>query len=183
MCKVENREKGIVMKKAACVLAIVCAVMIVSAGAFAAEAKFAVVDLQKVLELSDAGINAQKEMASKIDSAGTDVEKEGESLMRMKEELENEAALLSAEAYADKVRAYENEYLEFQRKYEDYEYELYLMESELINTVMDDVVELIGELGQKEGYTVVLESRVSGVLYADDSIDITDEVIEALNKK
>ena len=171
------------MKKAACVLAIVCAVMIISAGAFAAETKFAVVDLQKVLELSDAGIKAQKEMASKIDAAGTDVEKEGESLLRMKEELENEAALLSAEAYADKVRTYENEYLEFQRKYEDYEYELYLMESELINAVMDDVVKLIGDMGQKEGYTIVLESRVSGVLYADESIDITEDVIEALNKQ
>ena len=171
------------MKKAACVLAIICAVMIISAGAFAAETKFAVVDLQKVLELSDAGIKAQKEMASKIDAAGTDVEKEGESLLRMKEELENEAALLSAEAYADKVRTYENEYLEFQRKYEDYEYELYLMESELINAVMDDVVKLIGDMGQKEGYTIVLESRVSGVLYADESIDITEDVIEALNKQ
>jgi outer membrane protein len=171
------------MKKAACVLAIICAVMMVSAGAFAAETKFAVIDLQKVLELSDAGIKAQKDMATKIDAAGNEVERKGEALLKMKEELENEAALLSAEAYADKVRAYENEYLEFQRKYEDYEYELYLMESELINTVMDEVVKLIAEMGQEEGYTLVLESRVSGVLYADDSIDITDEVIDALNKQ
>lgn len=171
------------MKKAACVLAMLCAVMIISTGAFAAETKFAVVDLQKVLELSNAGIKAQKEMATKIDAAGSDVEKKGEALLRMKEEIENEAALLSADAYADKVRAYENEYLEFQRNYEDYEYELYLMESELINAVMDDVVKLIGVMGQKEGYTIVLESRVSGVLYADESIDITEEVIETLNKQ
>ncbi|MBN1880671.1 MAG: OmpH family outer membrane protein [Deltaproteobacteria bacterium] len=171
------------MKKAACVLAIICAVMIISAGAFAAETKFAVVNLQKVLELSDAGIKAQKEMDTRINAAGADVEKDGEALIRMREELENEAALLSAEAYADKVRTYENEYLEFQRKYEDYEYELYMMESELIDVVMNDVVELITEMSQKEGYTMVLESRVSGVLYADESIDITDEVIKALNNQ
>jgi len=169
------------MKKAACVLAIICAVMIVSAGAFAAETIFAVFDLQKVLELSDAGIAMGEELAAKADAVNTDVEREGEALLRMKEEIENEAALLSAEAYADRMRTFENEYLDFQRNYEDYEYELQLMYYELFSAFMDNLVDVVHEMGQREGYTIVLE-RSSGVLYANDSIDITDELIEALNR-
>jgi len=155
----------------------------ISAGALAAETKFAVFDLQKVLELSDAGIAMEKELSAKADAVSADVEKEGEALLRMKEELENEAALLSAEAYADKMRTFENRYLDFQRDYEDYEYELQLMYYDLFTVFMDDLMKVIDELGQKEGYTIVLERSSSGVLYAKDSIDITNEVIDALNKQ
>ena len=44
-----------------------------------------------------------------------------------------------------------------------------------------EVVELVQEIGKKEGYTLIVEKRTGGVVYAQPSTDITDSVIEAYN--
>jgi outer membrane protein len=43
------------------------------------------------------------------------------------------------------------------------------------------VVELVQDIGKKEGYTMIVEKRTGGVVYAPMSIDITDTVIQAYN--
>ena len=41
--------------------------------------------------------------------------------------------------------------------------------------------EIVEEIGKKEGYMLIMERRVGGVMYAPSAIDITDRVIRRLN--
>ena len=41
---------------------------------------------------------------------------------------------------------------------------------------------IVGEIGDKEGYTLILEKGTVGLMYYKDSIDITDKVIAAYDK-
>ena len=43
------------------------------------------------------------------------------------------------------------------------------------------MVELVQDIGKKEGYTLIVEKRTGGVVYAPLSIDITDAVIQIYN--
>ena len=39
----------------------------------------------------------------------------------------------------------------------------------------------VEEIGKKERYTLIMERKVGGVMYAPSAIDITDKVIRKLN--
>ena len=45
------------------------------------------------------------------------------------------------------------------------------------------VFEIVQEIGKKEGYLLIIEKSNAGVIYNPESIDITDKVITAYNKK
>ncbi len=47
-------------------------------------------------------------------------------------------------------------------------------------TLMKDIIE---KIGATQGYVLILEKTASGVLYRSDASDLTNEVIQELNKK
>jgi outer membrane protein len=55
------------------------------------------------------------------------------------------------------------------------------LENRIISRIQKEVVELVQEIGKKEGYTLIVEKRTGGVVYAPTSIDITDAVIQIYN--
>ena len=42
---------------------------------------------------------------------------------------------------------------------------------------------MIKEMGQKEGYTLILEKSENSLLFADEKIDLTEAVIKAYDAK
>ena len=83
--------------------------------ALAADVKVGVLDLMKVIDLSDAGRKAKSEMEAKIKAAENEVKKKQDELIAMKSEIEKQAPMLSATALAEKKRKYEDKLLDFQR--------------------------------------------------------------------
>jgi len=53
----------------------------------------------------------------------------------------------------------------------------------LSDQIKGDVFQIVEEIGKREGYLLILERRVGGVVYAPNAIDITDRVIETYNKQ
>lgn len=50
-------------------------------------------------------------------------------------------------------------------------------------TVINDINEYVKEYGKNNGYKIILGASGSGnIMYADDSADLTDKVLEGLNK-
>jgi outer membrane protein len=43
------------------------------------------------------------------------------------------------------------------------------------------VLEIVREMGKKEGFLIIFEMREAGVLYSPDTIDITDRLIQSYN--
>ena len=170
------------MKRITVLVAIIVALTF-SVSAFAADAKVGVLDLMKVIDLSNAGKKAKDEMNAKIKTAENEVKKKQDELLKMKEEIEKQAPMLSATALADKKRQYEDKLLDFQRMVQDYEYELQMKDFELAQIILAEIKDIIDKIGKEEGFTVILERTNSAVLYFPESVDITDKVISELNKK
>lgn len=151
--------------------------------AFAADVKVGVLDLMKVIDLSEAGKKAKTEMNAKIKAAEAEVKKEQDKLLAMKAEIEKQAPMLSPTALAEKQRNYEDKLLDFKRKLQDYEYELQSKDFELAQVILTQTKDIIDKIGKEEGYTIILERTNSAVLYFPASVDITEKVIKEMNKK
>jgi outer membrane protein len=154
-----------------------------SANALAQEGKVGVVDMIKVIDQSKQGKKAMDEMAAKLKVAKSDLQKRETELVSLKGQIEKNAMTMSAEALAQKERQYQDKLLQYQRKLEDYQYQLSAKNDEInkmMLTLMKDVIEKIGSSG---GYVLILEKTASGVLYRSDTVDLTNEVIQELNKK
>lgn len=151
--------------------------------AMAVEGKIGFVDLQKALNLSEAGKSAKDKMRQQVTDYETQLDGMRGELEKAKEEMDKQALLLSEDARAAKERDYQQKVKEFKRFANDIKEELQIKDSEFTRKILDDLLEVVLEIGQKEGFTVIFEKNESSLIYADEKIDLTDQVIAAANAK
>lgn len=159
------------------------AALLLATPALAVDAKIGYVDLQKALNLSEAGKSAKEKIAKTVKEYEGTVEGRQKELKKLKEDLEKQALVLSEVARADKEREYQQKLKEFQRFTKDIQEELQQKDTDFTRQILEELLKVIKEIGQKEGYTLVLEQTESSLLYADSKIDITEKVIKAYDAR
>jgi len=149
---------------------------------FAADAiKIGVVDFQKILDTSNPGKASQVEINNQGKQMENDLKDKGAEIEELEKKLDRESLVMSKEVREEKqreVRIKIGDFKALQQKYTD---DFKVMENRIISSIQKEVVELVQEIGKKEGYTLIVEKRTGGVVYAQPSTDITDSVIEAYN--
>ncbi len=161
-------------------LLVVCALFLATP---ALAQKIGFVDLQKALNMSTAGQKAKEEISGKFKSYQDELSSRQEELKKLKEDLEKQSILLSEDARAQKERDFQRKLKDFQRFAKDVEEELQQKDAFHTRQILEELQEIISSIGKKEGYTVILERTESSVLYGDESVDLTDQVIKELNSR
>ncbi len=149
-----------------------------SAPVLGAEMKIAYIDLQKALNLSEAGKDAKDKINERVKQFEALLETSRNDLEKMQQELEKQALLLSESARAEKERNYQQKVKEFQRFTKDAQEELQQQDADFTRSILRDMMSIVQTLGKKQGYSLILEKTESSVLYASDSIDITEAMIK-----
>ena len=170
------------MKKIA-LLMMVAFFALLAARAQGANVKIGYVDVQRVLADSKRGQEAKKEIETRGAELNQEFLKRQQEVKALKEELERKGTLLSEEARKEKEREYQKKVKELERFVKDSREELRQMEREVTTQILKEVEKIINELGKEKGYTLILEKQRSFILYAPEEIDLTDEVIKALDSK
>lgn len=155
-------------------------VVLVSANLAAAEGKFGMVDLQKILVLSDAGKVAKEQLGAKAAKYDAEKNAKEEELKKLKAELERQNVLLSESARAAKEKDYQQKLKEYQRFLKDAQDDLQTRNDELTNKIGEDIVKLVQEYGKKNGYATIFIKN-EAMIYVDDKIDLTDELLKQFN--
>jgi outer membrane protein len=151
-------------------------------GASAKEVRIGVVDLQKALNESTRGAQARATFSKRATELQKQIEQRQKELEAMKNELASKASVLSEKARGEKERVYQEKLKDFQRFYRDAQDELRSKDQELTSALLRDIQSIVASIGQKGGYSVILERGESSVLFADKEVDITQAVIDAFNK-
>ena len=152
--------------------------------AFGAEvAKIGVVDLQRVLDLSSAGKDANTEV-------GREHKKLKDQLLVRKEEidalytkLDREGVVMSKEMRDKKEREMRIMINDLKRDEKQYEDQLRKLNKAVVLRIQKEVTVLLEEIGKREGYLMIVSKRDGGVIYHRDTIDLTDEFIKYYNAK
>ena len=144
-------------------------------------AKIGVVDFQRILETSSAGKVAQVEINKQGKKMEADLKEKGNEIEELKKKFEREALVMSKEMREEKereVRIKINDFKTLQKKYLD-DFKEY--EAKLVRRIQATVFNLVEDMGKKEGYLLIVEKRQGGVLYAPNTIDVTDKLIQQYN--
>jgi outer membrane protein len=155
--------------------------MLCSHFALAADvAKIGVIDFQKILETSAAGKAIQAELKSKNEMMAADLQEKGTEIENISKRLERESMVMSKEMREEKEREQRIKVNDFKSLQKKYRAELQKLQVELMQKLQTDLKAVTAEIGKKEGYLLIMDKR--GVVYAPTSVDLTDKIIQRLNK-
>ncbi len=144
-----------------------------------AETKIAYVDLQKALNLSKTGVEAKQQIGVQVKKYEGEFKAKQDELMKLKEELEKQAVLLSDDAKAKKERDFQQNVKELQRFQKDIKEELQQRDTEFTKRILNELFEILQTIGKDGGYTMILEKNEGAVIYADAGVDLTEQLIKA----
>ena len=147
-----------------------------------AQAKVAVVDLQRALNETQDDRKAKTQLKGLFKKRQVALDKKQEDLKKMKEGLEKQKDVLSKDVLRQKLESYQKSLVQLQTSYVEYQKELAQKEAQLTKGIIDRMQRIVKNIGQKDGYTFVIERSEGGVVWAKSSIDITDDVIQRYNK-
>ena len=158
------------------------ALLLLSVPAFAAS-KFAYVDLQKALNLSKAGAQAKSDIAEQAKKYETEFKiKQGEFL-KLKGELEKQAALLSDTAKQEKVKEYQQKAAALQKFQQDAKRKLQQEDGKRTQEILKELSAILKKFGKEGKYTMIIERSEGGLIYVDEKLDdLTDKLIKAYDK-
>lgn len=172
------------MKGLICVLLGLLTLVFLQPAPLAAQSvKVGVVDLQKFQKNSKAFQRASLSVKKKFDDMQQKLNDERNAVSKLEEELKKQSMMLSLDAQEDKKRELEKKQRQFKFMYDEYSQEMKETEMEAIKKVMKELEKVVEDMGKKEGYTIILERRTLGLLYFNNTIDLTDRVTEAYDKQ
>lgn len=165
------------------VTAVVLATLLVPAAGWSAEAKagsdakIGSVDAQKVFEESPAGQKAAKSISDFTASKQKIVDKERRELEKMDEEYRKQQGALSADTKKEKEETLQKRFAEFQQMAGTFDREVKRNRDKILYDFDHGLQELIKKIGEKEGFTVILDRRA--ILYLKDTyypLDLTERL-------
>ena len=145
----------------------------------AAGGRVAIIDVQRVLARSAAGVAAREQLEKEKAAMQKQVDGHRVELEKMRDELEKKGQLLSAEARREKQEALERKVRDTRRLVDDLQASLQKKEEALLSKVLQDLSGLVQKVGKEKGYAMILERQRAGVLYAAAEADVTDDVLKA----
>lgn len=141
----------------------------------------AVVNIQQVMKDSTAAKSVREQLESKQKSYQAVISKKEESLQKEDQELSKQRSVLAKDAFEDKVRAFRNKATEVQKDVQSKKAMLDGAFERSLNDIQKVVTDIIADLAKEKGF--LLAAPTSQILYADKKLDISDEVLDRLNKK
>ncbi len=142
-----------------------------------AELKIGYVDFIKVFNNYEKTIQLEQELEKKREEKQQEREKLVDEIRKLKEEME----LLSEEG-RKKKQAEMNEKLKKLQEFDRQASKNLLKEKDdAAREIIEEFDALIKQIGKEDGYNFILNERF--ILYGEDQYDLTDRVLETLNKK
>src|SRR5258707_14424470 len=144
-----------------------------------AEFKFAYVDVQRALNECDAGKRAKADFQGRVTSLEGRLQRQQSEVQSLKDQMEKKGMLMNP----DQRQSLQDQYMEklknFERDYKDSKDELQAKDQEITAKIVHDLAQIIRTLGERDGYTMVMEK--GSILWGAPGSDITDQVIRNYN--
>lgn len=147
----------------------------------AAEMNVAVIDVQRVVTESDPGKQALqklKELQDQKIQEGRAVQQELEAL---REQFSKQRFTLTDQKLEEMSKQIEDKQIALQRFEDDAQREISDARRKELGALEERIMPVIDEIGRERGLTMIFNKFQSGLVYADDQVDITDEVIRRFN--
>jgi len=143
-----------------------------------------VFDLQKVLNDSKKGKAARQKLEAAFKKKQDDLKKKEGDITKARNELVKMVQSKSGkpEEMQKKDEALQKLMMSYQEQLGKANDEMRTDEEKALKPLVDKAVQTAGELGRQRGYIMVIEVQQAGVVFALDNMDLTSEIIKAVDK-
>lgn len=149
--------------------------------AAAAELKIGYVDVQRALNEVEDGREARAKLKREFDEKQRALDEKQEELRVMKEELDKQGPLLTAEAKQDRLNDFQKKMLELQQLYMTMQKDLQEREAGVTKGIFERMNRVLNQIAEDDNYTIILEKNESSILYARSHMDLTNELVRKYN--
>ena len=171
------------MQRSSIFVGFVVIIMAVALPAAAQQLNIAVIDVQRVVTESDPGKEALQKLKELQDAKIDEGRALQQELTSMQEQMSKQRFTLSEERLAEINKQMEDMQIALQRFQDDAERELDEARRRELGGLEGRIIPVINEIGVERGLTLIFNKFQSGLVYADDTVDITDDVILRFNTR
>ncbi len=147
---------------------------------FSADLKIGIMNVQKIILECDAGKAAKGRFDQKMKQLQSSFKTEEDALKALQAEIKKKSSAWSEEKKAEKVREFQKNGRELQAKTEDARYEMKKMQDKELEPILKSLEQVVNKYGKDNKYTAIMDAK-NGVVYFDDSIDISEIIVKKLN--
>lgn len=144
------------------------------------KANIAVINIQSIMHDSTAAKSVKSQLDAKQKSYQDELSKKEEKLNKEDQELAKQKDILSKEEFEKKFRKLKQEVVEGQKDVQSKKAALDKAFAQALNDIQKSVYDIVSEISKERGYIMVVPT--SQILYADQKLDISAEVLQKLNK-
>jgi len=143
--------------------------------------KIGFVNVEEILATSDSGKSANEEFKKFYERNKLNIQTREQELRKLKDELEKQRTILTEQALKEKDSAYQKKFRDYQDMVKDANDDLNTRRQDLYNKYIPDILKIIKEIGEKEQYTMIVDTATVPVAYHNKQNNLTKRVIEQFN--
>lgn len=162
--------------------AAVVAMLALAPGALSAQAKFAFVRSQAILEAAPGRSDAEAQLNRELQGFEATAKQMQDSLQRMVESYQKVQTTLTAAQRETREKTLRDKQAEFTQRDQGMREQAQRRQAELVQPIIARVREILDEIRVSDGLTAIFDLEAQGqpVLTYDKNLDITDRVINRL---
>ena len=147
--------------------------------------KIAVIAFQGAVAQTNEGQRNFADLQKKYEPKEAQLKALNDEIENLKKQLQAQGDKLSDAERASRTKTIEDKDKQLQRSVEDTRNDFQTEMQELYNTLASKVYDVLASYAQQQGYTLVLDvaQQQNPVLYANESSNITKQIIDAYNVK
>ena len=143
--------------------------------------KVAVIDVDRIFMESAAGKEAFLKIKKFRDKKLEEAKKYEEELSLLEKQLLEQRFTLSEDKLKAKQKEFEEKQIAYKRFKDDTERQIKDMQEEELKKIEDKVFPIINQIGKEKNFALIFNKFNSGLVFAAEAIDITDEILLKFN--
>jgi outer membrane protein len=147
----------------------------------AAQARIAVIDVQRVVTESDPGKEVMQKLRALSDAKAQQGQTMQKELAALQDQFNKQRFTVSEQRQAEMSKEIEDKQIAIKRFQDDAQRELQDAQRRELGGLEERIMPIINQIGQTDGYTLIFNKFQSGLVYADEAVDVTDRVIQTFN--
>ncbi len=143
--------------------------------------RIGVINVERLVQESALGKEAFNRVKKLNDQKKEEADKLSKELRDMEQKLADQGSALADDKREALQKSYQEKAIAFKRFQDDANRDLETAQKKELGELEKRVFPIINQVGKERGFTLIFNKFQSGLVYADDAVDITDEVLKVFN--
>ena len=143
--------------------------------------KIGVINVERLVQESALGKEAFSRVKKLNDQKKEEADKLSKELRDMEQKLADQGSSLADDKREALQKSYQEKAIAFKRFQDDANRDLEAAQKKELSDLERRVFPVINQVGKEKGFTLIFNKFQSGLVYADDAVDVTDEVLKVFN--